>query len=163
LKVTTSRAFRRQHINHYGLGDFARFDDYFLYIHLNPAVRMAHVWGSLLGLLLLPWGLYALWQGQFWPVLLASAIYYGVGFVSHFVWDGIFFETSKYEASAAAEQPRQPFLQTYRSLIRLISDVLRGRYSEREKQFCSQYAQVLWVFDAQAPQPEIQASDKAPD
>ena len=148
MRVTTSRAFRQKHIKTYQVADFDSFDDYFFYIHLNPAVRWAHAWGSALGAILLFWGLYVLILDRSWlPLLVATALYYGIGFLSHFLFDGVFFETGKYDPDAAAS-PRQAFFQSYRSLILLILNTFSGKALALEQAFIARYPHTLWIFDA---------------
>ncbi|PKL75932.1 MAG: hypothetical protein CVV27_12855 [Candidatus Melainabacteria bacterium HGW-Melainabacteria-1] len=154
MNVTTSRSFRQKHIKTYQIADFDSFDDYFLYIHLNPAVRWAHAWGAVLGVILLIWGLYMLLAERSWIALIVGVgLYYGVGFVSHYVFDGVFFETGKYQQGSAAS-PQQTYLQSYRSLIQLILATLSGKDQALEKAFWARYPHTRWIFDATSTESE---------
>ncbi|HEY9842059.1 MAG: hypothetical protein ACAI44_24135 [Candidatus Sericytochromatia bacterium] len=148
MRVTTTRAFRQKHIKSYRVSDFESFDDYFFYIHLNPAVRWAHAWGSALGAILLLWGSYLLIADHsFLTLIVATGLYYGVGFLSHYAFDGVFFETGKYDPDAS-DTPKQAFMQSYRSLIMLIVHTFTGKAIALEKTFVARYPHTLWIFDA---------------
>lgn len=143
MKTTTAWAFRRKYINIYSGADFKNFDDYFFYLHLNPHVLWAHVWGSCTGVLMFPWAIYCLIHDrQIWPFLLASVIFYAVGLFSHFTGDGVISATGK------------SFFKSYRCVILLIVNTLNGRVRQLEKEFMETYPHVLWVYDLDAPRPE---------
>lgn len=142
MKTTTTRAFRAKHINDYTEADFACFDDYFFYLHLNPHVLWAHAWGSAIGLGLMVWGIYSLIHDQRpWALLIGAAIYWGVGFGSHWTGDGAISATGR------------SFWASYRSVLMLIVDTWTGHFKTREKAFAAKYPQVLWIYDAAAPRP----------
>jgi hypothetical protein len=74
--------------------DVAMFDsyyDYFLAIHMNPKVARLHSIGFVIGIMILPIFFYSLeWQ---WP-LLFTLTFWGLGFISHYIYDGHFTKTS---------------------------------------------------------------------
>lgn len=142
MKTTTTRAFRRQYINSYTLADFDSFDEYFLYLHLNPHVQIAHAWGSCTGVLMFPWGIYSfVHDHQIWQFVLASLIYYGVGFGSHYTGDGVVSATGR------------SFFKSYRSVLMLIVDTLTGKVRQREAAFIARYPHMLWIYDLEAERP----------
>ncbi len=143
MKVTTSRAFRAQHLYDYRPDDFENFADYFFYLHLNHHVQWIHVIGAVGGALLFPITLWlAYTQHQFVPFILAAALYYGAGFASHWTGDGI---VSKTAAS---------FWASYACVLKLIGQILTGKISQAEQAFMKKYPQVMWVYLADAPQPD---------
>lgn len=150
MQTTTTRAFRRAHINTYSEADFACFEDYFFYLHLNPHVLWAHAWGSSLGLGLMLWGVYALiaWHQLLW-LPLGGLIFWGVGFASHWTGDGAISATGK------------SFWASYGAVLRLIADTFSGRIAAREAAFAARYPQVLWIYDAAEAAPALRRPETA--
>ena len=147
MKVTTRRAFRRQHLMRYRASDFDCYDDYFMYLHLNSQVQRLHVFGGLLGLALFPWAVWALLsQGDWLPSLLYLGVYYGTGLLSHWLGDGRFPQSAKDAGNA------------YLSVVRLIWQCLNGSIRAREAAFIRQYPQTLWVYLSDAPAPLVSTS-----
>lgn len=143
MKVTTSRAFRSKYLYSYTPADFANFEDYFFYLHLNNHVQWIHVIGAVGGALMFPptlWLAYS--QHQYLPFILAAAIYYGAGFVSHWTGDG---SVSKTAAS---------FWASYACVLKLIGRILTGKIARHEQAFMQKYPHVMWVYLADAPQPD---------
>lgn len=89
--------------------DFKNYEDYFYYLHLNPNVRYAHLVGTIIGLLILPFALYTL---KWWMFLVYFFFFYGFGFLGHWVFDGVVSRT-------AGEAPWLSFI--YASKINLYS------------------------------------------
>ncbi len=157
MKTTTKWMFRRQYINTYMARDFECFDDYFIYLHLNPHVLWAHVIGGTSGALMYPWAIYAfVTAGSIWPLVLATFIYYGIGFLSHFSGDGVVSETGK------SFFPKRVYFQSYRSVLKMIYNTFRGRMPEIEAAYMQKYPHTLWVFDKHAPRPADLVFDDQP-
>lgn len=142
MKVTTTRAFRRHYLNSYSVADFDTFEDYFLYLHLNPRVQWIHVLGGIAVLPLFPWVVYQgvhLWDP--WPFLLFSLWFYGAGFASHWLGDGLISKTVK------------DFGPSYLYVIALNFRVVMGFQAAEEARWLSRYPHMRWVYQAECPPP----------
>lgn len=138
MKTTTSRAFRLKHLNSYGPDDFESFADYFMYLHLNSGVQWIHVLGGVGTLLLLPWALSALLAYNPWPFVLFSVLFYGAGFASHWLWDGLISKTVS------------SFWASYACVLTLNLRVLTRQIKQDEATFMQKYPQVMWVYLTEA-------------
>ena len=142
MQVTTSRAFRRHYLNTYSVADFDTFEDYFLYLHLNPRVQWIHVLGGIAVLPLFPWVVYQgvhLWNPL--PFLLFSLWFYGAGFASHWLGDGLISKTVK------------DFGPSYLYVIALNFRVVMGLQAAEEARWLSSYPHMRWVYQADCPPP----------
>ncbi len=137
MKTTTTRAFRLEHLNSYSPTDFENFADYFLYLHLNSSVQWIHVLGGIGPLLLLPWVITALLSFNPWPFVLFSLVFYGAGFASHWLYDGLVSKTVT------------SFWASYACVLRLNLHVLNRRIKQDEFDFMQKYPQVMWVYLAE--------------
>ncbi|MGE3726090.1 MAG: hypothetical protein AB7I41_11100, partial [Candidatus Sericytochromatia bacterium] len=148
-KTTTSRSFRKKHLNHYRVYDFENFEDYFLYLHLNPQVQLIHVLGGVAIVPVFPWVIYALIHlHQPLPFLFFSLVFYGAGFLSHWTGDGQISKTVK------------AFGPSYLYVILLNFRVITGQQSAYEARFKQRYPHTLWVY--QAPNRENSAASTPP-
>ncbi len=135
MKTTTTRAWRRTHLNQYRVFDFDTFADYFLYLHLNSHVVRLHVLSGVAPVPALPWCVYALvHQHNPLPFLLFSLWFYGLGFISHWLGDGIISKTVK------------DFGPAYLEVILLNFRAIMGLQPLVEYRFCQRYPQVLQVY-----------------
>lgn len=140
-KTTTSRAFRKEHLNHYRVYDFDSFEDYFLYLHLNPHIQVIHVLGGVAIVPVFPWVLYSLIHlHQPLPFVLFSLAFYGAGFLSHWTGDGQISKTVK------------AFGPSYLYVILLNFRVITGSQSAYEARFLARYPHTRWVYQT-APDP----------
>lgn len=136
-KTTTSRAFRKKNLNRYTVYDFDHFEDYFLYLHLNPQIQSIHVWGGVAIVPVFPWVIYALIHlHQPLPFVLFSLIFYGAGFISHWTGDGQISKTVK------------AFGPSYLYVILLNFRVITGSQKAYEARFMARYPHTLWVYQA---------------
>ncbi len=139
MKVTTSRRFRRAHLNDYGVEDFESFADYFFYLHLNSRTQLIHTLGCFLPLFFLPWSLKQLLHKRPTPLLMVSAVFYGAGFASHWTEDGLVSETVK------------NFGPAYKEVLLLNWRFMTGRLKPYEDAFARKYPHVMWVYQKDAP------------
>lgn len=113
---------------------FETYEDYFYYLHLNWHVRLMHLVGMIGGLLLLPYALYTL---KWWTFVLYFILFYGFGYISHWLFDGVVSRT-------AAEAPWGSFI--YATKINLMC--LRPSYVKKlDQDFYQKYPFVREVFD----------------
>ncbi len=138
MKTTTSRAFRQKHLNSYTVDDFDNFQDYFFYLHLNRRTQIWHTLGFFLGGPLIPWGLKQALKKKFWPVIIATSLFYGFGYVSHWTEDGQISSTVK------------NFWPSYWGGILLALRFAMGRMPYHERRFIEKYPHVLWVYQQEA-------------
>lgn len=144
MKATTEWKFRKEKIHTYRVEDFANDWDYFIYLHLNDTARRLHLWGTLVGLSLLPWAFYRFFvHWEIIPMCIYTFFYYGVGFISHYIADGQISETWR------------ELMKTYKYAVRLNLLSLKGSYKKEETRFKQQYPQVLWIYRKDAPAPEV--------
>lgn len=144
MKTTTSRAFRRKHINTYQYADFDNFEDYFLYLHLNDSVQWMHFLGAFLGIPFLPWAVYTLYHGNIWPFVFYTALFYGSGFSSHWLCEGKISRTTP------------DYGPSYFYVININFRLLTGQLKKYENAYLQKYPHTLWVYDkSYAPPPCI--------
>ena len=141
MKVTTSRSFRKRFINTYSYADFDNFEDYFLYLHLNHKVLWMHFLGAFLGIPFLPWAVYWAYQGNFWPFMGYTALFYGSGFSSHWLNEGKISRTTP------------DYGPSYFYVININFRMLTGQYTNYEAAYCQKYPHTLWVYDRTLPPP----------
>ncbi len=147
-KTTTSRAFRKKNLNRYTVYDFDNFEDYFLYLHLNPQIQWIHVLGGVAIVPVFPWVIYALIHlHQPLPFVLFSLVFYGAGFLSHWTGDGQISKTVK------------AFGPSYLYVILLNFRVITGNQKAYEARFMTRYPHTLWVYQSEN---ETQAQAIAP-
>lgn len=124
---------RKDVINNFMPNDFENYEDYFYYLHLNQKVRIMHLVGMLGGLLLLPYAIYTL---KWWLFVIYFVLFYGFGYISHWIFDGVVSRT-------AAEAPWKSFI--YATKINLMC--LRPKYvKELDEAFYKKYPFVAKVF-----------------
>ena len=141
--VTTGWALRQKHMSYYRVSDFQNDWDYFLYLHLNNQTRRLHLWGTLVGLSLLPWACYRFFvHWEILPMIIYTSFYYGVGFISHYICDGQVSETWR------------QLIKSYKYAVRLNLLGLRGKYKDEEERFKALYPQTLWVFQRELQGPK---------
>jgi hypothetical protein len=137
-KTTTSRAFRKKNLNRYTVYDFDNFEDYFLYLHLNPQIQWIHVLGGVAIVPVFPWVIYALVHlHQPLPFVLFSLVFYGAGFLSHWTGDGQISKTVK------------AFGPSYLYVILLNFRVITGSQKAYEARFMARYPHTLWVYQSE--------------
>lgn len=147
MKVTTSRAFRKQYINTYQYEDFDNFEDYFLYLHLNPRVLWMHFLGAFFAIPFLPWAVWEMYHGVFWPFLAYTALFYGSGFSSHWLNEGKISRTTP------------DYGPSYFYVININFRILTGNYQQYEANYLAKYPHTRWVYDRSCPAPGfVQAS-----
>lgn len=136
MKVSTTRAFRKLHINSYSRDHFGNGWDYFLYLHINDATRYVHFWGTIIGSLLFPIAMYMLYKNlnNYGWYLACLFFYYFTGFISHFIFDGHSSETWR------------QFFKSYKYALKMNHLTLLGRWPEAEKEFFVKYPEVAWVY-----------------
>lgn len=124
---------RKDVINNYMPNDFETYEDYFYYLHLNQRVRYMHLVGMIGGLVLLPYAIYTL---KWWLFVIYFVLFYGFGYISHWIFDGVVSRT-------AAEAPWKSFI--YATKINLMC--LRPKYvKELDEAFYKKYPFVTKVF-----------------
>ncbi len=133
MALKNTRLQRSEQINDFMPQDFENYEDYFYYLHLNQRVRIMHLIGMLGGLCLLPYALITL---KWWLFVLYFILFYGFGYISHWIFDGAVSRT-------AAEAPWKSFI--YATKINLLS--LRPKYMKKlDDQFYRKYEFVSKVF-----------------
>ncbi|MBT9545317.1 MAG: hypothetical protein IV090_08010 [Candidatus Sericytochromatia bacterium] len=138
-KTTTSRAFRKKNLNRYTVYDFDNFEDYFLYLHLNPQIQWIHVLGGVAIVPVFPWVIYALIHlHQPLPFVLFSLVFYGAGFISHWTGDGQISKTVK------------AFGPSYLYVILLNFRIITGSQKAYEARFMARYPHTLWVYQSES-------------
>ncbi len=134
MSLKNRRIDRKKTINGLTPKEFETYEDYFYYLHLNQHVRIMHLVGMAGGLLILPYALYTL---EWWTFIVYFVLFYGFGYMSHWIFDGIVSRT-------ASEAPWKSFI--YATKINLIC--LNPRYVKKlDRDFYNKYPFVKEVFD----------------
>ncbi|HEX4924058.1 MAG TPA: hypothetical protein VFV50_08230 [Bdellovibrionales bacterium] len=153
MAVTTTWKFRQKYLNTYSVDDFENDWEYFVYLHVNPAVHWLHLAGTIVGLSLFPWAMYRLfWHWELLPTVIYTFFYYGVGFISHWTGDG--------QVSKTWKQLGQTYVYAVRMNIRLV----KGQFRKDIAGMFLKYPQTRWVyFKEYAPPAEVsEFSDSGP-
>lgn len=133
MGLKNSREDRKEKVNDLMPSNFESYEDYFYYLHLNKNVRIMHLVGMIGGLCLLPYALYTL---KWWTFVLYFVLFYGFGYISHWLFDGVVSRT-------AAEAPWKSFL--YATKINLLC--LRPfKIKKLDEEFYRKYPFVRDVF-----------------
>lgn len=125
MKVSNSRKSRQELLYKYGPQDFENYYDYFFYLHLNNDVKNMHNVGMVGGLILLPFAIYYM---NLYLFIIYIALFYGFGFLSHWIYDGKVSRT-------AGEAPWLSFV--YATKINVMT--MTGQIKKAEDQFFSKY------------------------
>ncbi len=133
MALKNQRNQRKELINGYLPNDFENYEDYFYYLHLNKNVRIMHLVGMIGGLILLPYALYSL---KWWTFVLYFFLFYGFGYISHWLFDGVVSRT-------AAEAPWKSFI--YATKINL-QCMWPRQMAIRDREFYQKYPFVGKVF-----------------
>ena len=71
---------------------FENHQDFFMALHLNQKTAFMHLIASIIGLAILPYALYTM---EWWVFLLCFVLGYGLGSISHIMFDGLISPTTK--------------------------------------------------------------------
>ena len=136
MRPTNKKNERKVLLSKFGPEKFESYEDFFYYLHLNNDVRYMHLIGMFGGLLFLPLAIYLM---KVWAFVLYFLLFYGFGFLSLWIFDGIVSRTAK-------EAPWKSFV--YATKINLIC--LRPSYVKRlDAEFFLKYPFVDEVFPKQ--------------
>lgn len=132
MKASSSKQTRKELINSLTPKDFDNYYDYFYYLHLNDHVRLLHVIGMLVGLIILPFALYYMSLILF---IIYFFFFYGMGFISHALFDGT-------PSKTASEAPWKSFIYA----TQINSYYLLGKCPKLDQEFLKKYPFCLKVY-----------------
>ncbi len=92
MKQETTKKERSDKIKALDPDQFESYEDYFLAIHLNPRVALMHSVGFVIGLFIFPLAIYFL---SWYLFIIYLCFFYGFGFISHYLFDGVPSRTAK--------------------------------------------------------------------
>lgn len=125
MKATNSKKMRKELINNLTPESFDNYYDYFYYLHLNDHVRLLHVIGMVVGLIVLAFAIYYM---SFILFIIYSLLFYGMGFISHALFDGT-------PSKTASEAPWKSFI--YATKINIL--YMLGKCPKLDKEFLEKY------------------------
>lgn len=131
---TTSRKQRKERLESLKQEDFACYRDFFFALHLNSYTQWAHLIGAISGLLLLAFSIYHLSITLF---ILYGLCFYGFGFMSHLIFDGLVSKTAK-------EAPWGSFIYA----VEVNWLCFTGKIKKEEERFLKQYPFVRSAYIA---------------
>lgn len=127
-------------VEHYSLDHFENLQDWFYFIHIDPAQRYVHAVGMLIGIVIYLAQLLYLSELSLLSHLIFFSVgtffFYGLGIVSHVIYD---YGTAKSE-------PKN-FLPTYPVVIKFNLLTLIGRYDQDLRRFVARYPFAIEAFD----------------
>lgn len=136
-------------VEHYSQDHFESLQDWFYFIHIDPAQRYVHAIGMLIGMVIyLAQFLYLSELSLLAHLILFSVgtfFFYGLGILSHVIYD---YGTAKSE-------PKN-FLPTYPVVIKFNFLTLVGRYDQDLRRFVARYPFAKEAFDLiEIPQAQL--------
>ena len=124
----------------YKLEDFENLEDWFFYTHIDPAQRIIHAIGMILGIIFFIQCVFALfnqqWLGLFAFYLIGVFFYYVSGIISH----------QFYDAGTGRSHPKY-LLPTFLPVIKINTATLNGSYDRRLREFVAKYPFVHEAYD----------------
>ncbi len=132
MSTPTKRSLRANKLAELNPNMFDNYRDFFIALHLNRNTAIMHLIGTLIGLAILPYALYTL---KWWIFLIYFFFFYGFGFLSHFIFDGLVSRTAK-------EAPWGSFI--YALEINLF--VLTGKMGSIQKRMFDQYPFLVEIY-----------------
>lgn len=122
---TTNRTQRKKRLQELRPKSFDNYRDFFISLHLNSYTQIMHLTGAMAGIISLIFSIYLMSFGLF---LLYAFFFYGLGFLSHYIFDGHISRTAK-------EAPWGSFIYA----VELNWLCLTRRMPELEKKFLKKY------------------------
>ena len=132
MKPNKSRRELKESLSQLEPKDFDSYEEYFWALHLNESVVIMHLIGFVLGLAILPYALYTLQ----WPLFVVYFFFfYGFGFLSHWIFDGIPSRTAK-------EAPWGSFIYA----VDVNLSFLTGRFQKKQHELLSKYPKLRDIY-----------------
>lgn len=142
MRTTASRSQKAAGIRRYGPDVFDTWYDWFLFVHLDRGTQAVHAISMVAGLAMFPWAMIELFAWNPLPLVLFTAVYYGSGFASHWVCDGL--------VSPTVPEP----MKAYEGVLRLNFGWWLGTLPEEEEALLARYPFVREVYFTQQAAPE---------
>ncbi len=120
----------------YTKDDFETYNDWFYFIHIDPAQRFVHAFGMYVGtfffaMIFIEWSILSILY-----YLLGVFFFYVLGIISHFIYD-----------SASAKSEPKYFLHTLIPVIKFNLLTTFGGYDKSLRAFTKKYPFVIKAYD----------------
>lgn len=89
---TTSKRERKERLESLNPSEFGSYRDFFYALHLNQRTQQMHLIGALIGPIFFVLSIVHL---NVWFFLINLFFFYGFGFLSHYLFDGVVSRTAK--------------------------------------------------------------------
>lgn len=130
--VSTTKEYRKSRLEQLSPSKFDSYRDFFFALHLNTRTQQMHLIGALIGPVFFVWALITL---NIWIFLINLFFFYGFGFFSHWIFDGVVSRTAK-------EAPWGSF----RFALEINWLCLIGKMGETEEKFLQKYPFVREIY-----------------